>query len=77
MLCYGLLDWGFQVDHFGRYLAWKTNFLKKRGFLENNLVVLTVEKGMPLTRAKSQEYELSNHLPLAVMWKKGIKIRGR
>jgi arylsulfatase A-like enzyme len=32
---------------------------------------------MPFPRIKGQEYELSNHMPLAIMWKKGIKNPGR
>ena len=32
---------------------------------------------MPFPRIKGQEYEYSNHLPLAIMWKNGIKNPGR
>jgi N-sulfoglucosamine sulfohydrolase len=32
---------------------------------------------MPFPRVKGQEYELSNHLPLAMMWPKGIRSPGR
>lgn len=32
---------------------------------------------MPFPRIKGQEYEYSNHLPLAIMWKAGIKNIGR
>jgi arylsulfatase A-like enzyme len=32
---------------------------------------------MPFPRGKAQEYEYSNHMPLAVMWPKGIKNPGR
>ena len=32
---------------------------------------------MPFPRIKGQEYELSNHLPLAIMWPDGIKESGR
>lgn len=32
---------------------------------------------MPFPRIKGQEYELSNHLPLSIMWKNGIKNPGR
>ena len=32
---------------------------------------------MPFPRVKGQEYEYSNHLPLAIMWRNGIKNPGR
>jgi hypothetical protein len=51
--------------------------LEKRGQLENTLVVVTADNGMPFPRVKGQEYEMSNHLPLAMMWKKGIQSPGR
>ena len=38
---------------------------------------MTADNGMPFPRAKGQAYEYSNHLPLAIMWGKGIKNPGR
>ncbi|MFK7778361.1 MAG: heparan N-sulfatase, partial [Gimesia sp.] len=35
------------------------------------------DNGMPFPRVKGQEYERSNHLPLAIMWKQGIKTGNR
>ena len=32
---------------------------------------------MPFPRCKGQEYNNSNHVPMAVMWKNGIKKPGR
>ena len=51
--------------------------LEERGELDNTLVVVTADNGMPFPRIKGQEYELSNHLPLAVMWKQGLVSPGR
>ena len=53
------------------------NLLKDSGELENTLVVVTADNGMPFPRVKGQEYEYSNHLPLAIMWLKGLKNPGR
>jgi arylsulfatase A-like enzyme len=39
--------------------------------------VITADNGMPFPRCKGQVYEYSNHLPLAVMWKRGIRNPGR
>jgi N-sulfoglucosamine sulfohydrolase len=41
------------------------------------IVVVTADNGMPFPNIKGQVYEYSNHLPLAIMWPKGIKSPGR
>jgi hypothetical protein len=51
--------------------------LEDRDLLDNTLVIVTADNGMPFPRIKGQEYEYSNHLPLAIMWKGGIKNPGR
>jgi N-sulfoglucosamine sulfohydrolase len=45
--------------------------------LDNTIVIVTSDHGMPFPRAKGQAYDVSNHVPLAVMWKGGIKTVGR
>lgn len=72
-----ILDYAFEVGHFDRHLASMLADLEKRGQLDNTLVVVTSDNGMPFPRAKGNEYEGSNHLPLAVMWKKVIRSPGR
>jgi hypothetical protein len=39
--------------------------------------VFTSDNGMPFPRSKGMQYEFSNHMPLAIMWPKGIKNPGR
>jgi arylsulfatase A-like enzyme len=51
--------------------------LEKAGQLDNTLILVTSDNGMPFPRVKGNEYLLSNHLPLAVMWPKGIEKPGR
>lgn len=72
-----LLDYGFEIEHFDRHLGLMLADLERRGLLENTLVVVTSDNGMPFPRIKGQEYETSNHLPLAMMWAAGIKDPGR
>ncbi len=72
-----MLDYAFEVEHFDSHLLQMLNLLESRGELDNTLVVVTSDNGMPFPRIKGQEYELSNHLPLAIMWKKGIAKPGR
>jgi len=72
-----LLDYALEVEHFDAHLGRMLSELEARGKLENTLVVVTADNGMPFPRVKGQEYEMSNHLPLAIMWANGIKNPGR
>jgi arylsulfatase A-like enzyme len=72
-----MLDYAFEIEWFDRHLARMLDDLQARGELENTLVVVTADNGMPFPRVKGQEYELSNHLPLAIMWPRGIEQPGR
>jgi arylsulfatase A-like enzyme len=72
-----LLDYSLEVEHFDRHLGGMLATLEKRGLLDNTLVVVTSDHGMPFPRVKGQAYEASNHVPLAMMWPAGIKARGR
>jgi N-sulfoglucosamine sulfohydrolase len=72
-----ILDYAFEVEHFDRHLGQMLAELERRGLLENTIVIVTSDHGMPFPRAKGQAYDASNHVPLAVMWKNGIKATGR
>jgi len=72
-----LLDYAFEVEHFDRHLGRMLVELEKRWQLDNTLVVVTSDNGMPFPRAKGHEYETANHMPLAVMWQRGIRAPGR
>jgi len=72
-----MLDYAFEIEHADDHLGRMIQMLEKRGQLENTIVLMTSDNGMPFPRCKAQEYEYSNHMPLAVMWPKGIKNPGR
>lgn len=72
-----LLDYGYEIEYFDKHLGQMLDELEKRGELENTLIVVTSDNGMPFPTIKGQEYYYSNHLPLAVMWPKGIQSTGR
>jgi N-sulfoglucosamine sulfohydrolase len=72
-----ILDYAFEIEYFDQHLTRMLELLEKDNQLDNTLVVVTADNGMPFPRIKGQEYELSNHLPLAVMWINGIKNPGR
>ena len=72
-----LLDYAYEIEWFDAHLGRMLERLEAAGELENTLVVVTSDNGMPFPRVKGQEYELSSHMPLAVMWPAGIRRPGR
>ncbi len=72
-----MLDYAYELEYFDQHLVKMLDMLEKAGKLENTLVVVTADNGMPFPRIKGQAYEFSNHLPLAIMWKEKIKNPGR
>jgi arylsulfatase A-like enzyme len=72
-----LLDYAYEVEHFDRHLGRMLASLESRGLLENTLVVVTSDHGLPFPRGKGSAYEYSNHVPLAMRWPAGISGRAR
>lgn len=72
-----LLDYAYEIEYFDDHLVRMLNTLEARGELENTIVVVTSDNGMPFPRGKGQSYEYSTHIPLSIMWKAGIQEPGR
>ena len=72
-----MLDYAFEVEHFDRHLQKMLQELETRGQLENTIVIVMADNGMPFPRSKGQNYEIANHLPLAIRWPAGIPFPGR
>lgn len=72
-----LLDYAYEIEYFDSHLVKMLEMLESRGELENTIVIVTADNGMPFPRVKGQVYEYSNHMPLAIMWGKGIRNPGR
>ncbi len=72
-----MLDYALEVEYADMHLGRMIESLEKRGLLENTIIVATSDHGMPFPRVKAQQYELSNHIPLAIMWPQGINNTGR
>lgn len=71
-----MLDYALEVEHFDSHLQKMLLLLEEKGELENTIIVVTSDNGMPFPRAKGLGYEYSNHMPLAIMWLSGIKEQG-
>jgi N-sulfoglucosamine sulfohydrolase len=72
-----MLDYAFEIEYFDKQLVKMLDELDKRDELNNTLIVVTSDNGMPFPRCKGLEYEYSNHMPLAIMWLNRIKEPGR
>lgn len=72
-----MLDYALEIEHFDTHLGRILDILEKSGELDNTIVIVTSDHGMPFPRCKGQEYNNSNHIPMAVMWKGGIVKPGR
>ena len=72
-----MLDYALEIEYFDSHVAKILDFLESKGELDNTLVIVTSDHGMPFPRAKSDEYDYSNHIPMAMMWGKNIKNPGR
>jgi len=72
-----ILDYAFEIEYFDSHLEKMLKTLEDRGMLDNTIVIVTSDNGMPFPRVKGQAYEYSNHMPLAIMWKNGVEQSGR
>lgn len=67
-----LLDYCTEIEWFDTHLGRILKQLEDAGELENTLVIVTADNGMPFPRAKANLYEYGVHMPLAVRW--GAKV---
>ena len=71
-----ILDYAVEVEWFDTHVGKAIKILEDKGLLENTLVVITSDHGMPFPRIKGQIYEEGFHVPLICYWK-GKIIGGR
>ncbi len=63
-----ILDYYFEVQRYDREAGEILRRIDSAGELENTLVVMTGDNGMPFPRAKANLYGFGTHLPLAIRW---------
>ena len=66
-------DYYFEVQRFDSLVGRALQQLEKAGELDNTLVVMTGDHGMPFPRCKSNLYDCGVRVPLAIMWGANIK----
>ncbi len=68
-----LLDYGLEVEWYDTHVGRAVELLRERNLLENTLIVVTSDHGMPFPRIKGQLYEESYHVPLIVYWENVVQ----
>ena len=70
-------DYYYEVQRFDTLVASAIQLLEEMGELENTIIVVTGDNGMPFPRCKSNNYDSGVRMPLAIRWGSGIKKSGR
>ncbi|CAN0466297.1 unnamed protein product, partial [Laminaria digitata] len=70
-----LLDYAYEIEDTDKHIQKILKTLKERNLLENTLVIVTSDHGMPFPRVKGNQYENSNHVPMALLWKRKSKTK--
>ena len=63
-----LLDYAVEIEWYDRHLVKILNHLQEIGELDNTIVIVTADNGMPFPRAKAYNYEYGVHVPLAISY---------
>lgn len=66
-------DYYFEVQRFDSDVAKALAQLERIGELDNTIIVVTGDHGMPFPRCKSNLYDSGTRVPLAIRWGKKIK----
>lgn len=68
-----LADYGVEVEYHDMTIGKAVDALEERGLLDNTLIVVTSDHGMPFPRVKGQIYEEGFHVAFAARWSDKIK----
>ncbi len=68
-----IMDYYYEIMWFDTHLAGMVYELEQAGELENTIVIVTSDNGMPFPRAKVNLYDWGTHVPLAIRWGERIK----
>lgn len=68
-----LLDYYFEIEWHDQQLGQMLQILQARGLLDQTIIVVTSDNGMPFPRAKATLYDYGVRVPLAIRWGENIK----
>lgn len=65
-----MLDYAVEIEWFDLHLQRMLKYLEDIGELENTIVIVTADNGMPFPRAKANGYDYGIHVPMAIRFPK-------
>jgi N-sulfoglucosamine sulfohydrolase len=68
-----IADYYWEVQRFDREVGEAIAEMERRGLLDNTIVVMTGDHGMPFPRCKGNLYDSGTRIPLAIRWPAKIK----
>ena len=68
-----ICDYYWEVQRFDTEVDELLEMLEKTGELDNTLVVISGDNGLPFPRCKSNLYDMGTNVPLAVCWPEAVK----
>jgi arylsulfatase A-like enzyme len=68
-----ICDYYWEVQRFDTEVGELLKILERDGELDNTLVVISGDNGMPFPRCKSNLYDMGTNVPLAVRWPAAVK----
>ncbi|WP_366183843.1 sulfatase [Flavobacterium ovatum] len=68
-----IADYYYEIEWFDSHLGRMIKALEAAGELENTIIIVTADNGMPFPRAKGTCYDYGTHMPLAICWENKIK----
>jgi N-sulfoglucosamine sulfohydrolase len=68
-----LLDYAVEIEWFDLELQKILEYLQEIGELDNTVIIVTSDNGMPFPRAKANCYDIGVHVPLAIRYPKTIQ----
>ncbi len=72
-----MADYLFEIQWFDEHLGRMMATLEHYGELENTIIVVTSDNGMPFPRAKGTLYDYGTRVPLAIRWGEHVPVGRR
>lgn len=72
-----IADYYWEVQRFDRLVGEAVRKLEAAGLLDNTIVIVTGDHGMPFPRCKSHLYDSGTRVPLAMRWPQGAVRAGQ
>ncbi|AWG23678.1 heparan N-sulfatase [Flavobacterium faecale] len=72
-----ILDYAVEVEHYDNHLGKILAHLESLGELENTIIIVTSDNGMPFPRYKGHPFDFATRIPFAVKWPNKIEKPGR